>query len=35
VKDRLLEPGRLEDLLRKRCKFVVMPNNSSPGTDRG
>jgi ATP-dependent helicase Lhr and Lhr-like helicase len=34
VKDRLLEPARLETLLRKRCKFVVMPNSSSPGTDQ-
>ena len=24
VKDRLLEPARLETLLRKRCKFVVV-----------
>jgi hypothetical protein len=34
LKDRLLEPARLEVLLRKRCKFVVMPNNSSPQTDQ-
>jgi hypothetical protein len=27
VKDRLLQPARLETLLRKRCKFVVMPNS--------
>jgi ATP-dependent Lhr-like helicase len=34
LKDRLLEPARLEALLRTRCRFIVTPNNSSPRTDQ-